>query len=144
MAGKAAKDAYFAISTGTSTSATLKDISGFLRRIRGLPGRRELREATAFGDSGFTFIPTLENVRFTLDGYFDSQSTGSDPVIGGLRGASSAVSFAFGPEGSGASAVKYSGSVWIESYEIDEEVQGIALFTAEMQVNGVVTRGTFT
>ena len=126
------------------TGATQRDLSAYITEVRGLPGPRTLNEVTALGDSGVRFIPGLEDVSITLSGLFDDTATsGPDAVLGPLRTHTSAVDFEYGLEGSGTGEVKYSGTCWIVSYELRSRVGNLVQWSATLQVDGTVTRGTF-
>ena len=108
------------------------------------PGPRALNEVTALGDSGAKFIPGLEDVTIVLGGLFDNTTTsGPDAVLGPLRTHTSAVDFEYGPEGSSAGDVKYSGTCWVIAYELRSRVGNLVEWSAALQVEGTVTRGTY-
>ena len=110
----------------------------------GLPGTRDLNDATALGDSGSRFIPGLQRVTIDLSGMFDDTATsGPDAVLGPLRTHTSAVDFEYGPEGSATGDVKYSGTCWVVSYDLRSRVGWLVEWSATLQVEGTVTRGTF-
>jgi hypothetical protein len=126
------------------TGGVQRDLSQYIREVRGLPGRRALNEVTALGDSGVRFIPGLEDVAITLAGIFDNTAaSGPDAVLGPLRAHTSAVAFSYGPKGSAAGDVKYSGNCWVVSYELRSRVGSLVEWTATFQTDGTVTRGTF-
>jgi len=126
------------------TGSVLRDLSPYITDVRGLPGVRNLNEVTALGDSGAKFVPGLEDVTIALSGIFDDTATsGPDAVLGPLRTHTSAVDFEYGPEGSGTGDVKYSGTCWMLSYELRSRVGDKVEWTAALQVEGVVSRGTF-
>ena len=126
------------------TGDVQRDLSAYLTEVKGLPGPRDLNQVTALGDSGARFIPGLENVAVGLVGMFDSTATtGPDAVLGPLRTHTSAVDFEYGPEGTSAGDVKYSGSCWVAGYELRSRVGSLVQWTATLQVDGVVTRGTY-
>ena len=126
------------------TGGTQRDLSAYITDIRGLPGTRALNEMTALGDDGAKFIPGLEDAAFTLSGLFDNTATsGPDAVLGPLRKHTSAVGFEYGPEGSVAGSVKYSGTCWIVSYELRSRVWNLVEWSAALQVEDVVSRGVF-
>ncbi len=121
-----------------------RDLSAYLTEIRGLPGPRLLNEVTALGDSGAKFIPGLEDVTVNLRGLFDDTvSVGPDTVIGPLRTNATAVSFEYGPEGTGVGGVKYSGTCWVTLYEVRSRVGNLVEWVATLQVEGTVARGTY-
>ena len=126
------------------TGATQRDLSVYLTDVRGLPGPRNLNEVTALGDGGARFIPGLEDVTIVLVGIFDNTATsGPDAVLGPLRTHGSAVDFEYGPEGSGSGDVKYSGTCWVLSYDLRSRVGNRVEWSARLQVENTVTRGTF-
>jgi hypothetical protein len=121
-----------------------RDLSTYITAIGGLPGARNLNEATALGDSGATFHPGLENVTISLSGQFDdTATTGPEAVLGPLRTHTAAVAFSYGPKGSASSALKYSGTCWVTEFTVDASVGSLVLWTASLQVEGQVTRGAF-
>ena len=126
------------------TGGTQRDLSPYITDVRGLPGLRNLNEVTALGDSGAKFIPGLEDVTITLSGIFDdTSSSGPDAVMGPLRTHTSAVDFEYGPKGSGTGNAKYSGTCWVLSYDLRSRVGNLVEWSAALQVEGTVTRGTF-
>ncbi len=126
------------------TGSVQRDLSPYLTDVRGLPGQRALNEVTALGDGGAKFVAGLENVAVELHGIFDdTATTGPDAVLGPLRTHTSAVDFEYGPEGSGTGDVKYSGTCWVVSYELRSRVGNLVEWSAVLQVEGTVTRGTF-
>ncbi len=126
------------------TGGTQRDLSAYLTDVRGLPGPRSLNEVTALGDGGARFIPGLEDVAIVLAGIFDNTATsGPDAVLGPLRTHGSAVDFEYGPEGSGTGDVKYSGTCWVLSYDLRSRVGNRVEWSARLQVENTVTRGTF-
>ena len=126
------------------TGSVLRDLSAYITEVRGLPGARALNEITALGDSGAKYVAGLEDVAITLSGMFDNTSTsGPDAVLGPLRTHSAAVDFEYGPQGASSGNVKYSGTCWVTSYALRSRVGDLVGWSAALQVNGTVTRGTF-
>ena len=125
-------------------SGTLRDLSSFCDSVSGLPGGRDLSEVTAFGDEGVRNIPGLKNVSFSVSGHWDpTATTGPDAVLSSLLDAEQTATFEYGPSGSGTGGIKYSGEAWCSSYSTDSSVSDKVSFSAEFQVDGVPTRGTF-
>jgi len=126
------------------TGSTLRNLSAYINDFGGLPGPRQLSEITALGDGGTKWHPSLENVQISLAGtYDDTASSGPDEVLGALRTHSRANDFDYGPEGSSASSTKYSGTCWVSTYEIQSRVGDAVRWSATLQVEGEVTRGTY-
>ena len=120
------------------------DLSPFITDVRGLPGDRSLNEVTALGDSGARFIPGIEDVTFLLSGIFDDSAPGGpDAVLGPLRAHSSKVGFEYGPRGSAAGSVKYSGSCWVATYRLRSRVGSRVEWSAALQVDRTVSRDSF-
>jgi len=126
------------------TGATQRDLSAYITEVGGLPGSRALNEATALGDSGATFHPGLENVTISISGqYDDTATTGPEAVLGPLRTHTAAVDFEYGPKGSSSTFLKYSGTCWVTEFTVDASVGSLVMWSASLQVEGVVTRGAF-
>lgn len=125
----------------TDTGSTLRDITDYVVAVDGLPGPRELNEATTLNQSGRKWHPTLQNVPFTLElVYSEDASVGTDTVLGPLRTYTSAVAFEYYP--AGATGVKYSGNAWVRNYQVTTRVGTLVLARCELQVDGTVTRTT--
>lgn len=135
------KDAVFQI---TDTSSSLRDISPYIISIDGLPGSRELVESTALGATGREWQPGLENVTIVLElQWSDDANVGADTVLGPLSRHTAATAFDFGPEGKTSGDIKYSGSCWVRNYTILGRVGDIVKARCEIQVNGAVSRTTY-
>ena len=126
------------------TGGVVRDLSGYVVSVRGLPGVRNLNEVTALGDGGAKFIAGLEDATVALSGIFDDTAgSGPDAVLGPLRAHGSAVGFEYGPAGSAAGVVKYHGTCWVVSYDLRSRVGDRVEWACTLQVDGVVRRGTF-
>ncbi|MDA1349165.1 MAG: hypothetical protein O3A47_09950 [Chloroflexi bacterium] len=126
------------------TGAVQRDLSAYVTEVRGLPGPRALNEVTALGDGGARFIAGLEDVSIRVNGLFDDTATsGPDAVLGPLRTHASAVDFEYGPEGADTGDVKYSGTCWVVTYDLRSRVGNLVEWSATLQVEGTVSRGTF-
>lgn len=135
------KDSKFLVD---DSGGTLRDISGHVDNVAGLPGARALSDVTAYGDAGERFIPGLQGLTFTVSGHFDSAATtGSATVLNGLRTASATSSFEYGPEGSTTGKVKYSGECWMEGLTVDSSVKEKVPFSATFRLDNGLTVGTF-
>lgn len=126
------------------TGANQRDLSAYLNDVSGLPGGRNLLQQTAVGAGGQERDAGLENGMFRISGFFDDTATsGPDAVLGPLLTHTAAVDFEYGPKGSTGGFVKYSGTCWCRRYALGSNVAGLVSFTAEFEVQGQVTRGTF-
>ena len=128
----------------TDTGAQDRNITPYVVSVDGLPGPRELGDASVLGDTGRKWQPSLENVIITLELLWsDDANVGSDTVLGPLRTHTAAVAFKYGAKGSTAGYVKYSGSAWVRDYRILSRVGNMVTSRCELQVNGAVARGTY-
>jgi len=126
------------------TPGQLRDITPYIVAIDGLPGPRELAEATTLNDTGRKFYPILENVVITLELLWSDDGTiGSDTVLGPLRTHSEAVAFDYGPEGKAQGDIKYHGAAWVRNYQVLSRVGQMVTARCELQVNGTVSRTTY-
>lgn len=126
------------------TSGYIRDITPYIVAIDGLPGPRELAEATTLSDTGRKWYPILENVVITLELLWsDDAESGSDTVLGPLRTHNAAVSFDYGPEGKVNGDIKYHGNAWVRNYQILTRVGQMITARCELQVNGTVERTTY-
>jgi hypothetical protein len=123
----------------TDTGSSERDISDYVVAVDGLPGPRELNEATTLNQTGRKWHPTLQNGAFSLElVYSEDANVGSDTVLGPLRTHTAAVAFKYYPRGT--SGKLYSGNAWVRDYKITTRVGALVLARCDLQVNGVVTR----
>jgi hypothetical protein len=126
------------------SGGTERDISDYIVSITGLPGPRDLNEATTLNRSGRYYHPTLENVVVTLELVMSKDADyGTDTVFGPIRTNTSVRTFYYGPFGSTNGFPKYTGSAWVRNYSITGRVGNLITATVELQVQGTVTRTTF-
>jgi len=126
------------------TGSSLQDLSPYIIAVDGLPGPRKLSDATALGDGGTKWHPSLEDVAFTLELYWSKDTdVGPDTVLGPLRTHTAAVDFEFGPEGAAETDIKYYGTCWVRNFTVPVRVGNLVFAKAELQVNGKVSRGAF-
>lgn len=130
---------------GKSTNFTLDDTSGSVRDISNtltsvdFPDSVETAETTAFGSSAKSYIVGLTDATFSLSGIWDATVDGY--ISGGAEPASR--SFVYGPAGSTAGNVKYTGEAIVTSYSISNPVGDVVTYSLDLQVTGAVTRTTY-
>lgn len=136
------KDAAFLIED--SAASTLRDISSQLTSIS-FSRSNDNHDTTTFGKEGHTFINGLTNGTITLEGFWDkTATTGSATVLDSLVGLDAlTVGWEYGPEGSAAPGVKYSGECVLSSLDFSEPVADLVTFTCTLQISGDVTKGAF-
>lgn len=133
------KNTYFSLgSNGTET--TLVNLSTYFNEI-GFPETVDTAETSTFGGNGAkTYVVGLTDATISASGMFDPTP---DAQISNLLGHETAVSFEYGPQGNATGKVKYSGSLYVTSYEISSPIGDMVSVSVEMQITGAVTRGTF-
>ena len=122
-----------------NSSGTLTDISNTLTDVT-FPQTIETAETTAFGASAKTYIVGLTDSTISVSGTWDATV---DAHLAGILGQAASVSFEYGPEGSTSTYIKYSGECYLTSYEKSGSVGDAVKYSAEFQVTGAVTRGTW-
>lgn len=126
------------------SGGTLRTIKIYINQVSGLPGVRSLSEVTAFGDQGSRYIPGLSVITFSIAGHFDATATtGVITVLNGLRTATATSSFVYGPQGTTATNIKYTGECWLTEFAIDATTSDRVPVSATFQVDGVVTTTTY-
>jgi hypothetical protein len=122
-----------------NSGGTLTDISNVLNNVS-MPREIETVETTSFGSSYRTYVVGFQNATISIEGTFDATV---DAHIAGILGQDATVSFEYGPEGSTAGQVKYTGEAYATSYETSGAVGEVVTFSAEFQVSGAITRGSY-
>jgi predicted secreted protein len=130
---------------GKSTDFALDDTSGTSRNLSNtitsvdFPETLDTAETTAFGSSAKSYIPGLTDATISISGIWDATVDGY--IAGGAEPASR--SFIFGPAGSTASNVKYTGEAIVTSFSISNPVGDVVTYSLDLQVTGAITRGTY-
>lgn len=128
------------------SGGVLRDLTTYVNKVDGLPGQGEVAETTTFGvtASSKTFIRGLNGATFTVSGGYDSTATtGPDVVLAGLRTATATATFNYGPEGSVAGKVQYSGECFLTDYKISSPVGDWVTWSASFTMTGALTKTTF-
>jgi len=119
------------------------DISAFLTNVS-QPLTKDALETTTFGDSARDYIEGLKSATISLSGRWDGAgSTAIDAVLHNAYISGSLVTFSLNPTGVAtftASAPGYTGSMIVTNYEHNAAFDGVASFSAALQVSGAVTR----
>ncbi|NBR70489.1 MAG: hypothetical protein EBT75_00070 [Proteobacteria bacterium] len=123
------------------SGGTLRDLSSYLDDL-GFPRDIETAETTTFGVAGSakTYIVGLSDATISISGKFDATADG---YLAGVVGQSATLSFEYGPAGSTGGLVKYSGECIMTSYEVSASVGDVVTASADFQVTGQITRGTW-
>ena len=122
-----------------NSGGTLTDISNTLTDVS-FPQSVDTAETSAFGSSAKSYVVGLSDATLSVAGNFDATV---DAHLAGILGQSASVSFEYGPEGSTAGMVKYTGEAILTSYEKSGAIGDVVTYSAEFQVTGAVSRGTY-
>jgi hypothetical protein len=122
-----------------NAAGSLTDISNTLTDVS-FPQTIETAETTSFGSSAKTYIVGLSDSSLSVSGNFDATV---DAHLAAVAGQAATLSFEYGPEGSTSPNVKYTGEAILTSYEKSGAVGDVVTYSAEFQVTGAVTRGTY-
>tara|TARA_R100001510_G_scaffold15226_1_gene12631 strand:- start:4511 stop:4918 length:408 start_codon:yes stop_codon:yes gene_type:complete len=129
---------------GKSTDFAIDDTGGSSRNISdtltdvSFPQTIDTAETTAFGSSNKSYIVGLKDTTISISGIWDATVDG---YLSGTEPASR--SFIFGPAGSTGGNVKYTGECILTNYSQSNPVGDVVSFSADFQVTGAVTRGTY-
>ena len=122
-----------------NNAGTLTDISNTLTDVS-FPQSVDTAETSAFGASAKSYIVGLTDSTLSVSGNFDATV---DAHLAAIVGKADSVSFEYGPEGSTQGFVKYTGEALLTSYEKSGAIGDVVTYSAEFQVTGAVTRGTY-
>jgi hypothetical protein len=122
-----------------NSGGTLTDISNTLTDVS-FPQTVETAETTSFGSSAKTYIVGLTDSTISVSGNWDATV---DAHLAAILGQAATVTFEYGPEGSTSTYIKYSGEAIVTSYEKSGAIGDVVSYSAELQVTGAVTRGTY-
>ena len=125
--------------TIADSGAVVRDISTALNSVT-MPRSIETLETTSFGSTSKSYVVGFSDSTISIEGSFDATVDG---YLSGLVGHETASAFVYGPEGTTAGQVKYTGTAFLTSYEVSGGVGDIVSFSAEFQVTGAITRGTY-
>jgi hypothetical protein len=121
------------------SGGTLRDISNTLTDVS-FPRSVDTAETSSFGDSAKTYLVGLSDATISVSGNFDATVDG---FLAGVIGLATPLEFEYGPEGSTAPDVKYTGTCFLTSYEKSGAIGDVVTYSAEFQVTGAVTRGAY-
>lgn len=139
--------------TGAVSVAKVYDISAFCKEVQ-FPSKMDTAETSTFGTQVKTYVQGLADRTISTSGSWEgaaasltdttaANATSFDALFSGLIGAAQEVKFVYGPTGSGAGAVKYYGSAILTDYQVMGGIGSLVEFSAQFQVSGNVSRGTF-
>ena len=122
-----------------NNAGSLTDISNTLTDVS-FPQSVDTAETSAFGSSAKSYVVGLSDATLSVSGNFDATV---DAHLAAIVGKADSVSFEYGPEGSTATFVKYTGEALLTSYEKSGAIGDVVTYSAEFQVTGAITRGAY-
>ena len=122
-----------------NNAGALTDISNTLTDVS-FPQSVDTAETSAFGASAKSYVVGLSDATLSVSGNFDATV---DAHLAAIVGKADSVSFEYGPEGSTAGFVKYTGEALLTSYEKSGAIGDVVTYSAEFQVTGAITRGAY-
>jgi predicted secreted protein len=126
-----------------NAAGSIVDLSAYLTDVS-FP---ESVETTTFGATGSskTYLVGLNDRTVSLSGNWDATLDAHIAAVIAAQAAGTVASstFEYGPAGSTAGLVKYSGEALVTSFEVSNPVGDVVTFSCELQVTGAVTRGTW-
>lgn len=110
-----------------------------------VPQTVAMLETSTFGTAAKTFITGLtDGDTISIGGPYDvAVHTHMTGLKAAQSAGSAAAAYIWGPGGSVASQARSAGSAFIASYSLSSGVSGRVEWTADLQVTGAVTNGTF-
>ena len=127
-----------------NAAGSLTDITSYSTEVS-FPTEVEAAETTVFGNGNKQYIPGLGDATVSVSGPFDPTV---NTLFTALRAAIIAgtvlsSSVEYGPAGTGSGAPKKTCEAILTSYEVTSSVGDPNEWSAEFQVTGAVTEGTF-
>ncbi len=102
-------------------------------------------ETTTFGNTNRQFIAGFADATLSLEGFWDPTLDGLMTTLTSAFKAGTIVStpVEYGPAGSTAGSVRYSGNGVLTKYEKSNDVDGVTEWTADFHISGEVTVDTW-
>lgn len=135
MAASHGSKAVFMVGTAAAP-AVVQNLSQYGNSV-GMTLNRDSAEVTTFALQSKQYIPGLKDATIPFEGPFD---TLSDAILWDLLNAGTIANFEYYPAGNTTGLPKYSGQLFVTSYEVSSDVGDANSTSGEFQVTGNVTR----
>lgn len=122
-----------------SAANSLTDISNTLKEVN-FPREVDTPETTAFGSTTRSYVVGFINATFSVSGMYDPTV---DALLNGILGFAASRDFEYGPIGSTTGNPRYTGDCYLTNYTDTGSVTDMVGMSADFQVTGAVTRGTY-
>jgi hypothetical protein len=123
-----------------SAAGSLQTLTSYVDSVD-LDSSVDVGDTTTAGAEDKTFVSGQAEHSLSISGKWDdTATTGPDAVLDGLRGLETSSTFEFGPGGSTAGKVKYTGECFMTGYKRSAPSGGVVTFTADFKITGAVTK----
>ena len=124
-------------------SGTLKDISGWVESVDGLPPEVEMDQYACGGASGYSGIPGLQKGDIKIECIFDDTTNSAWDIVKDYLSDSDTRSFELGPAGSTSGYAKISGELRIKKVGLPVKSTAGLRFTIDAMLDGACTIGVY-
>jgi hypothetical protein len=115
------------------------DLSPYTASVS-LSGSREALDVTTLGNAAKVYIPGQSDATLSLEGHYDPLVQSNFAT---WQASDTPVSWEYGPQGSEAGKPKLTGSGIVTSFEPGSDAGDVGKWSAEFQVTGPITVGTY-
>jgi hypothetical protein len=122
-----------------NSAGTLVDLSQYMRSS-GLKRIADMAEVGGYGTQPKSKIVGRTDANIPIGGVWDATL---DIHMSGILGLTATQTFEWGPAGSVAGSVKYTGECRLASYDQDSPIDAEATWSGQLEVTGAVSRTTF-
>lgn len=124
----------------------MRDLSNACNNID-YPDSVDIAEVSGFGDTDKSYVIGLKSRTIRIAGNWKDDANDVDEVLSSLVGGGAdgtiLAAYVYGPAGSAAGNVKYSGQCIVTGYSRTSPIGGAVTFSADLQGNGTHVRSTF-
>lgn len=126
------------VQVDSPTCDALQDISAYCNNVD-FPRDVNADEITTFGNDDRVYLTGLRGATISITGFWDATLDG---ILAPNLGAGERT-VQYGPAGTGGGSIQYQAECILTNYTQTSPVDGPAGFSADFQITGAVTRGTY-
>jgi hypothetical protein len=130
----------------TDAGAVVRNLTPYLSNID-FPGQADTAEVSGMGQADKEYVVGLRSHSLRVQGQWTPDTGMTDETLSGLLGGgvsgTISTAFIYGPNGTDAGQIKYSGTAWVTSYGPTSPIGGAVTMSADLQITGAVLRSTF-
>lgn len=125
------------------SGGTLRDISTYVTQTD-FDRPQDSVDTSTYGSINRSFIPGLQNGTFTVAALYDPTFVGYlDGILAYQGTATTLLTYQWAPQGTASTNPKYTGSYIMTDYKVSAPVAGVTTVSANLQISGAGTVGTF-